>query len=138
VGSIAAFTGSVVAATVSRRYGAAAVFCSCVLASAVAIAVLGLAGGFAVALIGVLAYLLVEGVVNVVAIGERQRRAPHRLQGRVGIAGRMVALGAMAAGSALASALSGAVGLADLFIGMGVAAALVGAAATPLLLRLED
>jgi MFS family permease len=137
-GSIAAFTGSIVAARVSRRYGAAVVFCFCVLATAVAIAVLGLAGGFAVALVGVLVYLLVEGLVNVVAIGERQRRAPHRLQGRVGIAGRMVALGAMAGGSALASALTRAVGLAHLYIGMGVATALVAALAAPLLLRLED
>jgi len=138
VGSIAAFGGSVGAATVSRRFGAAAVFCFCVFTAAAATAVLGVAGGFAVALIGVLAYLLVEGVVTVVAIGERQRRAPQRLQGRVGIAGRMTALGAMAGGSALASALTGAVGITDLFIGMGVASALVGAVAAPLLLRLED
>ena len=137
-GSIAAFTGSVVAASVSRRYGAAAVFCFCLLTTALAMVLLGLAGGFAVALMGVLAYLLVEGLVNVVAIGERQRRAPQSLQGRVGIAGRMVALGAMAGGSALASALTGAVGIAHLYIGMGVATVLVAAAASPLLLRLED
>ena len=138
LGSIAAFTGSLVAARVSRRYGAAAVFCCCMLATAVAMAMLGLAGGFAVALMGVLAYLLVEGLVNVVSIGERQRRAPQRLQGRVGIAGRMVALGAMAGGSALASGLTGAVGITHLYIGMGVATALVAAIAAPLLLRLED
>lgn len=136
-GSIAAFTGSVVAAGVSRRYGAAAVFCFCLLTTALAMVVLGLAGGFAVALMGVLGYLLVEGLVNVVAIGERQRRAPQSLQGRVGIAGRMVALGAMAGGSALASALTSAVGIAHLYIGMGVATVLVAAAASPLLLRLE-
>ena len=138
VGSIAAFAGSVVAARVSRRYGAAEAFCLCILATALALAVLGLADGFAVALVGVLAYLLVEGLVNVVAIGERQRRAPQSLQGRVGIAGRMVALGAMAGGSALASALAGAVGIAHLYIAMGAATALVGAVGAPLLLRLED
>jgi MFS family permease len=136
--SVAALTGSLVAARVSRRYGAAPVFCFCVLATAAAVAVLGVAGGFAVALVGVLAYMLVEGLVNVVAIGERQRRAPQRLQGRVGIAGRMVALGAMAGGSALASALAGAIGLAHLYVAMGAATALVAVVGAPLLVRLDD
>jgi MFS family permease len=133
VGSVATFAGSVLAAWLSRRFGGAAVFSACLLGTGLAIATLGLARGFAVALLGVMGYLLVEGVISVVAIGERQRRAPPWLQGRVGIAGRMVALGAMAAGSAAASALTGSVAISHLYLLMAAGTFACGLLSVPLL-----
>jgi MFS family permease len=137
-GSGTIFAASLLATSLSRRFGGAAVLCSCLVLAPVAIAGLGVAGGFAVALLAALAYDWFEGLFSVLAIAERQRRTSERLQGRVGIAGRMVALGAMAAGSAIASALTSAVGIGHLYLAMAAATLLVGACATPMLLRLED
>jgi predicted MFS family arabinose efflux permease len=138
LGSFALLAASVLASGMSRRFGGAVLMSGCLIAAPLTIAALGLAGGFITALAVVFAYELVEGMFSVVAIGERQRRAPERLQARVGIAGRMILLGASAAGSAISSALTGAVGIGHLYLAMGAATLLVGAAATPLLLRLED
>jgi Transmembrane secretion effector len=137
-GSLAALAGSVFAAGLSRRFGARAVLRAGFLAIPIAVATLGAAAGFAVALIGTVGYLMGEGVTTVLSISERQRRTPDRLQGRVGIAGRMVALGAVAVGSALASALTRAVPVGHVYLLMGAAMLVVGVAATPLLLRLDD
>jgi hypothetical protein len=49
----------------------------------------------------------------------------------------MAALGAVAAGSAIASALSSALGLGHLYIAMGAAALAVGVASAPFVLRLD-
>jgi hypothetical protein len=138
LGSFALLAASVMASGTSRRFGGAVLMSGCLLASPLTIAALGLAGGLITALVVVFAYELVEGMFSVVAIGERQRRAPERLQARVGIAGRMILLGASAAGSAISSALTGAVGIAHLYLAMGAATLLVGVAAIPLLLRLDD
>ena len=82
--------------------------------------------------------MLIAGLVSVVVIGERQRRAPERLQGRVGIAGRMVLLAAMAGGSTVASALTGPLGTRTVYLAMGAATFAVGLVTAPLLLSLRD
>lgn len=137
LGSLATLASSLMAAGLARRFGAAAVMSTCLLIAPLAIAGLGLAGGFGTALIAAVGYLLMQGLFAVLAIGERQRRAPERLQGRVGIAGRMVLLGTTASGSAIASGVVGAVGVGHLYLLMGAATFLVGVAAAPPLLRLE-
>jgi hypothetical protein len=109
----------------------------CLLVSPVAIALLGVVGALVTALFAVLFFEFNEGLVSVVAIAERQRRAPERLQARVGIAGRMILLGAMASGGAIASALTGAVGISHLYLAMGAATMVVGVFACPFLLRLD-
>jgi hypothetical protein len=50
----------------------------------------------------------------------------------------MILLGAMASGGALASALTSSIGIAHLYLVMGVATMLVGMCDGPFLLRLDD
>jgi len=69
-------------------------------------------------------------------ISERQRRAPADLQARVGIAGRMLLLGAVAAGSAVATALAGKAGIRDTYLAMAGSAAVIAVAlGSPLVRR---
>ena len=66
------------------------------------------------------------------------RRAPDRLQARVGIAGRMILLGSIAAGGALASALTGALSISDVYLAMAAGTLVVGMCSAPFVLRLDD
>jgi predicted MFS family arabinose efflux permease len=138
VGSLAFLAASALASWVSRRLGGPAAVVACFVASPFTIAALGVAGGLAAALVAVFAFELMEGLVSVLVIGERQRRAPERLQARVGIAGRMILLGSTAAGSAIASALTSSLGIGHLYLAMAAATAVLAALTAPLLLRLED
>jgi predicted MFS family arabinose efflux permease len=138
LGSLATLASSLWAAGASRRFGGGAVMSAGLLVAPLAVTALGVARGFAAALVAMVVYLFVEGLVSVVAISERQRRAPERLQARVGIAGRMILLGSMASGAAVASALTSSIGLAHLYLAMGAATLVVGACSLPFLLRLDD
>ena len=137
-GSLAGFSASLVVGRLTKRFGAPALLVGCYVIAPFATAALGVAGGFGVALVGSAVWVLLAGVVSVVVIGERQRRAPERLQGRVGIAARMVGLAATAAGSALASGLTGPMGTRSVFLAMAAATFALGAATAPLLLGLRD
>jgi predicted MFS family arabinose efflux permease len=137
LGSLVTLVASLWATTLSRSFGGARVLSACLLVSPIAIAGLGVVDAFGSALVVALGYYVIVGLLSVIAIAERQRRAPEQLQARVGIAGRMILLGATASGAALASALTGPIGVAHLYLLMGAATLLVGAAATPLLLRLD-
>ena len=69
-------------------------------------------------------------------IGEQQRLAPDRLQARVGITGRAIALGSMTVGSLVASGLAVFVPLRALYLGVGLTAlAITPVWAVPALLR---
>jgi predicted MFS family arabinose efflux permease len=138
LGSLAFLAASVLASATTRRYGGGVVMAAVLLANPFAIAVLGVAGAFVPALVGVLLYELTAGLISVVSIGERQRRAPARLQARVGIAGRMILLGTIAAGAALASALTASLGVGHLYLVMGAASLVVGMCSAPFVLRLDD
>jgi MFS family permease len=138
LGSVAFLVASVLAAGLTRRYGGALVMAACLLVSPLSIALLGVVGALVPALLAVLFFEAGEGLISVVAIGERQRRVPEQLQARVGIAGRMVLLGAMASGGAIASALTGAVGISHLYLAMGAGTMVVGVCSCPFLLRLDD
>jgi predicted MFS family arabinose efflux permease len=138
ISSVATLSASMAAPAISRRFGGNGVIAACLLVSPFTIAFLGIAGGFAGALLGVFAYFLILGVYSVVMIGERQRRAPERLQARVGIAGRMILLGAITSGAALASALTGPLGISHVYLAMAAGTLIVGVCATPFVLRLDD
>lgn len=138
IGSVAFLVAAVLASGVSRRFGGNAATAGCLVAAPIVIALLGVVGGFIPALVAVFSYELTQGLLSVLAIGERQRRAPERLQARVGIVGRTILLGSTAAGSAVASALAGSIGIGRLYLAMATATALISAAGVPLLLRLED
>jgi MFS family permease len=68
-------------------------------------------------------------------IGERQKRAPAHLQGRVGISGRMVNTAGGGIGAALAGVYSGYVGLPHTYLTIGIAVGSLGVLMTPRLLR---
>ncbi len=137
-GELSALAAAAVAGPLSRRFGPGKVFAAGLIAGPLGIAVLGVATSFGTAVAAAVPFLLVQSLLTIVAIGERQRRVPARLQGRVGIAGRMAGLGSVAAGSAIASALSGPLGLSRLYLAMAVAALAVALVSTPFLLRLRD
>jgi MFS family permease len=138
VGELSAVAAAAVVGPLSRRFGPNHLFVAGLIAGPLMVAALGLATGFATALAAAIPFLLIESAISVVAIGERQRRAPGELQGRVGIAGRMAALGAVAAGSGIASALSGPLGLRGVYLAMAAASLTVALVSAPFLLRLRD
>ena len=71
--------------------------------------------------------VLVTDVVDSTVIGERQKGVPDRLQARVGISGRMIAVCAIAGGGAIGSVLADVVGVRGVFVisGVGVAIAVI-------------
>ncbi len=128
--ALASALSTLVVGPLSRRFGGARVGAVAMLAAPFAIAGLGLATGFGTALAALFPYSLLAWGLSVIWIGERQRRVPERLQGRVGISGRMVTLAGVSAGAAVASALAGAMSVGDVYLLMaaaGMAVALVGA-----------
>jgi len=138
LGELSAVAAAALVGPLSRRFGPDRLFVAGLIAGPVTIAALGLATGFGTAAAATIPFLLIESAISIVAIGERQRRAPGGLQSRVGIAGRMVALGAVAVGSAIASALSEPLGLRGIYLAMGAAALTVGLVSAPFLLRLRE
>lgn len=102
---------------------------------AASIALCGLATGFALALVGVFVFHLIDSVITATYIGERLRRAPVELHATVGIFGRMLIMLALTAGSAAASGLAGAVPLRWLYAGMAALVLLIAVAAGPLVTR---
>jgi len=103
--------------------------------SGVAVAALGVAPGFAVALVAYCTMELCVAVTTAAYIGERQRRASLRLQSTVGIFGRMLVMLALATGSAVASALAALVSLQALYLGMAALTVAVAVVGGPALLR---
>ena len=86
----------------------------------------------------VLTFMLYSGLswlLSTMFISERQRRAPADLQARVGIAGRMLLLGGVAAGSAVATALAGKAGIRATYLAMAVSAAVIAVAVGSPLVR---
>jgi hypothetical protein len=136
-GELTALASAALAGPLTRRVGAARLTVTALSVAAIATAGLGLATSFALAAPVGVVFLLTQSLISIVVIGERQRRAPGELQSRVGSAGRMVILGAVAIGSAIASGLSGALGLEALYLAMGAATLAVALASVPFLRRLD-
>jgi predicted MFS family arabinose efflux permease len=110
-------------------------YLAAVLVSGPVTALVGASVGVVGSVVCVGAWSLVNWVVMAIFIGERQRRAPHNLQARVGISGRMVMTASMAVGAALASTLTALMPLRDLYVAMGFATLLVAAFAMMVLPR---
>jgi MFS family permease len=137
LGELSAVAAAALVGPLSRRLGPNRLFVAGLVAGPLLIAALGLATSFGTAAAATIPFLLIESAISIVSIGERQRRAPAELQSRVGIAGRMAALGAVALGSAIASALSGPLGLSGVYLAMGAAALTVALLSAPFVLRLD-
>jgi predicted MFS family arabinose efflux permease len=96
--------------------------------AAAALAGLATATALPAAVVTFMAYSGLSWLLSTMFISERQRRAPADLQARVGIAGRMLLLGAVAAGSAVATALAGKAGIRATYLAMAVSAAVIAVA----------
>jgi predicted MFS family arabinose efflux permease len=106
--------------------------------AAATLAALATATGPPAAVPAFMAYSGLSWLLSTLLISERQRRAPADLQARVGIAGRMLILGAVAAGSALATALAGTAGIRVTYLAMAASAAVIAIATGPTLVRLAQ
>jgi predicted MFS family arabinose efflux permease len=96
--------------------------------AAAALAALARATALPAAVLAFMTYSGLSWLLSTLFISERQRRAPADLQARVGIAGRMLLLGAVAAGSALATALAGEAGIRATYLAMAASAAVAATA----------
>jgi len=103
--------------------------------AAVALAALATATALPATVLTFMAYSGLSWLLSTMFISERQRRAPADLQARVGMAGRMLLLGAVAAGSAVATALAGKAGIRATYLAMAVSAAVVAVAVGSPLVR---
>lgn len=85
------------------------------------------APGFAIVMVANALRSLADYALISTVIGERQRGVPDRLQARVGITVRMIAVCAIAGGGLVGSLLAGVVGVRGVFVlsGIGVAVAIV-------------
>ena len=103
--------------------------------AAAALAALATATALPATVLSFMAYGGLSWLLSTMFISERQRRAPADLQARVGIAGRMLLLGAVAAGSGVATTLAGKAGIRVTYLAMAVSAAVVAIAVGTLLIR---
>ena len=119
------------------RFGAARLTTVATAVSSVAIFATGLAPGFVVALISNAVRSLTDYTILSVVIGERQKGVPDRLQARVGISGRMIAVMAITIGAALGSVLADPLGVRMVFYISAVIVGLVLVTALPIVRRVE-
>jgi len=137
--ALGAFTGTATSLATSKLAQRFRPSILCVAGMALAAAALGAlatATALPAAVLTFMTYTGLSWLLSTLFISERQRRAPADLQARVGIAGRMLLLGAVAAGSALASGLAGKAGIRVTYLAMaGSAAVITAAVAVPLIRR---
>ena len=103
--------------------------------SAVSIVATGLAPGFATVAVANGFRNLADFALLSTIIGERQRGVPDRLQARVGITGRMIAVAAIAGGGLIGAALADPLGVRGVFMVSGIGVALAFAITIPGVLR---
>jgi len=120
-GAVAGLAAPWIVPRLIDRFGGLRVSLACMVWSGTTVAVLSFADSFGSALAVYWLMSLAMYVSGATMIGERQRRAPLHLQGRVGITGRMIFMTTMAIGSAIAAGLAELVGLRPLYLGMGLA-----------------
>jgi MFS family permease len=119
------------------RFGAGRVVAWTTALSGLTVLATGLAPGFAsVAAANSLRQLSDYSLLSTI-IGERQRGVPDRLQARVGISGRMIAVAAISSGAAIGALLADVVGVRWVFVISAVAVAIAFAITIPGILRLE-
>lgn len=117
------------------RHGPGRVAAAMTGTSAVAILGTGLAPGFATVTVANGARSLADYALLSTIIGERQRGVPDRLQARVGITGRMIAVAAIASGGLIGAALAGPLGVRGVFVVSGIGVAVAFALTIPGVLR---
>ncbi len=137
---VGAVIGIVVPSALGRlvpRFGPGRVTAVTTAVSGAAILASGLAPGFASVTAANAARSFCDFALISTIIGERQKGVPNRLQARVGISGRMIAVGAISAGAAIGSLLSEPVGVRGVFVISAVGVAIAFAFTIPRVLRLD-
>jgi MFS family permease len=127
VGAVMGILAPPVVGRLESRIGGLAIILGGIPLTAVTVAAVGVADAFWMATLAYAAFQLVDYVSVAAYIGERQRRAPLRLQSTVGIFGRTLIMLSLAVGSAAASGISELVSLRALYAGMAVLTLAVGA-----------
>lgn len=122
-------------AQLTDRYGGSRVAAGGTAGSSLSILAMGLSPGFVTVLFADAVRSLTDYVVLSTVIGERQRGVPDRLQARVGITGRMIAVTAISSGSLIGSFLAGPLGVRGVFVASSAAVAVAGVVALPGVLR---
>ncbi len=119
------------------RFGAGRVTAWTTLGSAAGILASGFAPGFVTVTAANALRSLGDYSLLSTIIGERQRGVPDRLQARVGISGRMIAVAAISSGAVVGSVLSDLIGVRGVFIASGIAVGIAFALTVPAVLRLD-
>jgi predicted MFS family arabinose efflux permease len=136
LGALAGTATSLATSKLAQRVQPSLLCLGAMVLAAAALTGLATASGLSAAVLAFMAYSGLSWLLSTLFISERQRRAPADLQARVGIAGRMLLLGAVAAGSALATALAGEAGIRATYLAMAASAAVIAIAASATLIRL--
>jgi predicted MFS family arabinose efflux permease len=135
LGALAGTAASLGTSKLGQRVKPSVLCVAAMVLAAAALAGLAAASGPPAAVFAFMAYSGLSWLLSTLFISERQRRAPADLQARVGIAGRMLLLGAVAAGSAVATALAGKAGIRVTYLAMAVSAAVIVIAVSSPLIR---
>jgi predicted MFS family arabinose efflux permease len=136
LGALTGTATSLATSKLAQRFQPSILCLSAMVLAAATLGGLATASGLPAAVLAFMAYSGLSWLLSTLFISERQRRAPADLQARVGIAGRMLLLGAVAAGAALATALAGEAGIRATYLAMAASAAVIAIAAGPTLIRL--
>ena len=123
LGALTGTATSLATSKLTQHLKPAAIGLTAMILAAAALAGLATASGLPAAALTFAAYTGLTWLLSTLFISERQRRAPADLQARVGIAGRMLLLGTVAAGAALTTSIAGTIGLRTTYLAMATAAA---------------
>lgn len=123
IGAVAGTGSSLAAGRLAGRFGSVVVCLTAMGLAAVTLAGLAVVEHLPVAAVAIAAYSGLSWLLSTMFISERQSRASTELQSRVGIAGRMLMLGAATIGSVLATGLAGVIGVRAVYLAMAIAAA---------------
>lgn len=119
------------------RHGAGRVTTGATVISVGSILAMGVSPGFISVLISSSLRSLMDYTLLSTIIGERQRGVPDRLQARVGISGRMIAVAAIATGSVIGSLLADPFGIRAVYYVSAAAVAVAIVVAVPGVLRAD-
>lgn len=136
IGSAVGLATPLVVAPLARRYPGTVIFHAAMVLVNVTTGLLALASGFWPVLAIYVVGSAGQWVEMAMFIGERQKRAPHELQARVGLSGRMVMTATLAIGSLAGSAVAEAIGLRATFAAMSIAGIVIAILTTRLVIRL--
>lgn len=137
IGAVVGTVSALSVAPLDRRVGTETICAVGLVVSPLVIAVLSTASSAGVALLAFSGQAAVAWSISALVIGARQRRAPAELQARVGLSGRMLALGGVTAGAMLSSALTSVISVRAVYLVMACLAAVVAVIGISRIIRLH-